>query len=41
MVFGEKHLDYLVSEYVEHYHVERPHQGLGNRTIAAAGQGDV
>jgi putative transposase len=33
LVFGEKHLDYLVREYVEHYHTERPHQGLGNRTI--------
>ena len=39
LVFGEKHLDYLVREYVEHYHTERPHQGLGNRTIAAVGQG--
>ena len=35
LVFGEKHLDYLVREYVEHYHTERPHQALGNRTIAA------
>jgi putative transposase len=32
LVFGEKHFDYLVREYVEHYHFERPHQGLGNRT---------
>jgi putative transposase len=30
LVFGEKHLDYLVREYVEHYHTERPHQGVGN-----------
>ena len=30
LVFGEKHLDYLVREYVEHYHTERRHQGLGN-----------
>jgi putative transposase len=30
LVFGEKHLDHLVREYVEHYHTERPHQGLGN-----------
>jgi hypothetical protein len=22
---------YLVKEYGEHYHTERPHQGLGNR----------
>jgi putative transposase len=33
LVFGEKHFDYLVREYVEHYHTERPHQGLGNRAI--------
>ena len=38
--FGQKHLDFLVREFVEHYHTERPHQGLGNRTIAAAGQGE-
>lgn len=30
---GGKHLDYLISEYVEHYHHERPHQGIGNRPI--------
>jgi len=34
LVFGEKHFDYLVREYVEHYHTERPHQSLGNRTLA-------
>lgn len=34
LVFGEKHLDYLVREYVEHYHTERPHQSLGNRLIS-------
>jgi len=33
LVFGEKHFDYLVREYVEHYHTERPHQGLENRVI--------
>jgi putative transposase len=33
LVFGEKHLDHLVKEYVQHYHEERPHQGLGNRRI--------
>jgi putative transposase len=33
LVFGEKHLDYLVREYVEHYHQERPHQGLWNLRI--------
>ncbi|QDU44573.1 Integrase core domain protein [Symmachiella dynata] len=25
-----KHFDYLISEYVEYYHTERPHQGVGN-----------
>jgi putative transposase len=33
LVFGEKHFDYLVREYIEHYHTERPHQGLGNRVV--------
>ncbi len=35
LAFGEKHLDYLVREFVEHYHTERPHQGLGNKVIVA------
>tara|TARA_R110000782_G_scaffold20675_3_gene55784 strand:- start:18060 stop:18467 length:408 start_codon:yes stop_codon:yes gene_type:complete len=30
---GLKHLDHLVAEYLEHYHLERPHQGLGNRLV--------
>ena len=33
LIFGRNHFDYLVKEYVEHYHTERPHQGLGNRVI--------
>jgi Integrase core domain len=31
VVFGEAHLDYLLSEFLDYYHFERPHQGLGNR----------
>ena len=31
---GERHLRLVVSEYVEHYHLERNHQGLDNRLIA-------
>ena len=27
---GERHLRHLVSEYVEHFHTERNHQGLAN-----------
>ena len=34
LVFVEKHFDYLVREYLEYYHQERPHQGLGNRLIS-------
>jgi transposase InsO family protein len=30
---GERHLRRVVSEYVEHYHRERNHQGIGNRLI--------
>jgi putative transposase len=38
IVFGEKHLRYLLSEYLAHYNGdlggERPHQGLGNVPLA-------
>jgi len=34
LIFSEKHFDYLVREYVEHYHSERPHQGVGNRPLS-------
>ena len=30
---GEAHLRRAVREYVEHYHEERNHQGIGNRRI--------
>ncbi|WP_339909515.1 integrase core domain-containing protein [Symmachiella dynata] len=30
IAIGPKHFDYLISEYVDHYHMERPHQALGN-----------
>jgi hypothetical protein len=33
---GEAHLRKLVSEYVTHYHEERPHQGLNGRLVAAS-----
>ena len=32
-LLGETHLRRAVAEYVEHYHRERSHQGLGNRLI--------
>jgi transposase InsO family protein len=31
---GEGHLRAAVREFVDHYHEERPHQGLGNELIA-------
>ncbi|MFK7738020.1 MAG: integrase core domain-containing protein [Pirellulaceae bacterium] len=30
IVFGEQHMSLLCSEFREHYHLERPHQGLEN-----------
>ena len=33
---GEAHLRRAVREYVEHYHGERNHQGIGNRLIDSA-----
>lgn len=30
VVFGEQHMDYLVQEFVKHYHEERPHQSKDN-----------
>jgi hypothetical protein len=30
---GERHVRYAIEEYVEHYHFERTHQGLGNQLI--------
>ena len=33
IVFGERHLNFLIREYLAYYHHERPHQSLGNKTI--------
>jgi putative transposase len=33
MVFGEAHLNLLVREFLEHYHMERPHQGKENELL--------
>ncbi|MBW8035074.1 MAG: transposase [Planctomycetes bacterium] len=33
LIFAESHLRYCVNEYIEHYHAERPHQGIGNNII--------
>jgi hypothetical protein len=34
VLLGEGHLRAAVREFVQHYHEERPHQGLGNALIA-------
>jgi putative transposase len=33
IIFGEAHLRYCIEEYVQHYHAERPHQGLDDNLI--------
>ena len=33
VVFGEKHLHYLVSSYLDYYHRLRPHQSKGNAPL--------
>ena len=33
LICGERHLNYLVHEFIEHYHTKRPHQGIGNTLI--------
>jgi putative transposase len=33
IIFGERHLRYLIKEFVEHYLTERFHQGIGDQLI--------
>ncbi len=30
VAFGQRHLDFLVREFVDYYNTQRPHQSLGN-----------
>ncbi len=39
LIFAERHLEYLIKEYVEHYNTERPHQGIDNENIEPPPQG--
>lgn len=39
LIFGEKHLHYIIEEYVKHYHQERSHQGIDNNIIEPSLQG--
>jgi putative transposase len=31
LIFGRRHLERVLTEFIEHYHKARPHQGLGQR----------
>ena len=33
VILGQRHFDHLVSEWLQHYHEERPHQSLGNEPL--------
>lgn len=37
LCFGLRHLDHLIAEFVQHYHAERPHQGIGNQLLPPPG----
>src|SRR5262249_27443950 len=36
LILGEAHLGYIVREFVQHYHQERPHQAKGNVPLCDA-----
>jgi putative transposase len=38
LILGEKHLAYIVKEFVAHYNEERPHQGVGNVPLSVASE---
>jgi putative transposase len=38
ILFGERSLQYVLSEYVAHHHEERPHQGKGNVILFPSAQ---
>jgi len=33
VIFGERHLLHLLREFLDHYHSERYHQGIGSKLI--------
>jgi putative transposase len=40
VVFGEDHLNHIVSEFVRYYHEFRPHQALDNLTLSSSTQAE-
>jgi putative transposase len=41
MLFGERSLHHVLTEYVAHYHEERPHQGKGNVILFPSAHTDL
>jgi transposase InsO family protein len=41
LIFGGRHLDYLVTEFMKHYNHERPHQGIDDELIEPPPKGTV
>ncbi len=41
LIFGRRHLEHVVFEFVDHYHGARPHQSLGQRVPSYAAQGGI
>ena len=40
ILFGERSLRHALSEYIAHYHADRPHQGKGNIILFPSAQGE-
>lgn len=39
LFFGTRHLDSVIRAWLEHYHGERPHQGVGNELLVKRSDG--
>jgi putative transposase len=33
ILFGESHVRHVIEQYISHYNIDRPHQGMGNRKL--------
>lgn len=31
LIFGRRHLEHILTQFIDHYHLARPHQGLAQR----------
>jgi putative transposase len=38
LIFGPRQLEFVLREFIDHYHTARPHQGLGQRTPIRAAE---